>query len=172
MSLFPQWLEALPRATEGGVDCLKNPASQIPRLLKISLRAANRPAPSRTADRSRFGRTPFTRSATPTGSSTPAVSDSAAPRPPPSGWAAASANASSAHSGRRRRSASYCRSTRTLARWCPAPWHTQWWRSRTGRDGVVTVHGEIDHAAKDMLSEALLSYDGAAPLRTVWTSAA
>jgi anti-anti-sigma factor len=32
---------------------------------------------------------------------------------------------------------------------------------------VVTVHGEIDHAVKDMLSEALLSYDGAAPLRTV-----
>jgi anti-anti-sigma factor len=32
---------------------------------------------------------------------------------------------------------------------------------------VVTVHGEIDHAVKDMLSEALLSYDGAAPLPTV-----
>jgi stage II sporulation protein AA (anti-sigma F factor antagonist) len=32
---------------------------------------------------------------------------------------------------------------------------------------VVTVHGEIDHAVKDMLSEALLSCDGAAPLRTV-----
>ncbi|MFD3621939.1 STAS domain-containing protein [Streptomyces sp. NPDC058676] len=32
---------------------------------------------------------------------------------------------------------------------------------------VVTLRGEIDHAVKDMLSEALLSYDGAAPLRTV-----
>jgi stage II sporulation protein AA (anti-sigma F factor antagonist) len=39
----------------------------------------------------------------------------------------------------------------------------------TAIDGirVVTVHGEIDHAVKDMLSEALMSYDGAAPLRTV-----
>ncbi|MEV1068093.1 STAS domain-containing protein [Streptomyces sp. NPDC050263] len=32
---------------------------------------------------------------------------------------------------------------------------------------VVTLRGEIDHAVKDMLSEALLSCDGAAPLRTV-----
>ncbi|MEU9447009.1 STAS domain-containing protein [Streptomyces sp. NPDC048304] len=39
----------------------------------------------------------------------------------------------------------------------------------TTADGirVVTVHGEIDHAVKDMLGEALLSHDGAAPLRTV-----
>ncbi|MFK0124734.1 MULTISPECIES: STAS domain-containing protein [Streptomyces] len=39
----------------------------------------------------------------------------------------------------------------------------------TAIDGirVVTVHGEIDHAVKDMLSEALMSYDGATPLRTV-----
>lgn len=32
---------------------------------------------------------------------------------------------------------------------------------------MVTLRGEIDHAVKDMLSEALPSYDGAAPLRTV-----
>ncbi|MFI6039184.1 STAS domain-containing protein [Streptomyces sp. NPDC051315] len=40
---------------------------------------------------------------------------------------------------------------------------------RTSVDGieVVTVHGEIDHAVKDMLREALLSYDGATPPRTV-----
>ncbi|MFG3035033.1 STAS domain-containing protein [Streptomyces sp. NPDC048253] len=32
---------------------------------------------------------------------------------------------------------------------------------------VVTLCGEIDHAVKDVLSEALLSCDGAAPPRTV-----
>lgn len=32
---------------------------------------------------------------------------------------------------------------------------------------VVTVRGEIDHTVKDMLSEALLSPDGATPPRTV-----
>ncbi len=32
---------------------------------------------------------------------------------------------------------------------------------------VVTVHGEIDQDVKDILSEALLSCDGAAPPRTV-----
>ncbi|MFE7645326.1 STAS domain-containing protein [Streptomyces phaeoluteigriseus] len=32
---------------------------------------------------------------------------------------------------------------------------------------VVAVQGEIDHAVKDMLSEALLPCDGPVPLRTV-----
>lgn len=38
----------------------------------------------------------------------------------------------------------------------------------TAIDGirVLTVHGEIDHDVKDVLSEALLSFDGATP-RTV-----
>ncbi|EGG44558.1 hypothetical protein SGM_5373 [Streptomyces griseoaurantiacus M045] len=31
---------------------------------------------------------------------------------------------------------------------------------------MVTVHGEIGHAVKDMSSEALPSYDGAAPKPT------
>ncbi|MFF1306736.1 STAS domain-containing protein [Streptomyces sp. NPDC058307] len=39
----------------------------------------------------------------------------------------------------------------------------------TAVDGipVVTVRGEIDHTVKDMLSQALLSHDGATPPRTV-----
>ncbi|MCX4856142.1 STAS domain-containing protein [Streptomyces canus] len=32
---------------------------------------------------------------------------------------------------------------------------------------VITVRGEIDHTVKDMLSEALLAYNDAAPPRTV-----
>jgi anti-anti-sigma factor len=32
---------------------------------------------------------------------------------------------------------------------------------------VLTVLGEIDHTVKDMLSQALLSFDGATPPRTV-----